>query len=155
MPGRHDQRVEVSEKYFTVTPPIVNMWCAHTLIDSDGEQPAARRRSRGSRRSAGREKIGDRLGDRADEREEHHVDDRVAVEPEQVLVGDRRRRAERTRRPTGGRSTAAPSPTISDREGEQHHQEVASIAHVKTGMRSIVIPGARRRRTVASRQARP
>ena len=26
--------VEVSEKYSLVTWPVVNMWCAHTLIDN-------------------------------------------------------------------------------------------------------------------------
>ena len=53
------------------------------------EERAARRPSAGSRRSGGREKVATTSADRADEGEEHHVDDRVAVEPEEVLVGDR------------------------------------------------------------------
>ena len=34
IPAGTTSAVEVNAKYWLVTPPVVNMWCAHTLIDS-------------------------------------------------------------------------------------------------------------------------
>ena len=34
IPAGTTSSVEVNAKYWLVTPPVMNMWCAHTLIDS-------------------------------------------------------------------------------------------------------------------------
>ena len=69
---------------------------------------------------------GQRLGDASDEREEHHVHDRVAVEPEDVLVGDI---------PAVAREQAGLDPRKRDdahggqQEGEahQHHEHIDEL----------------------------
>jgi hypothetical protein len=42
MPAGTTSSVEVSAKYFTATPSIVSMWCAHTVIDSEAKTSSDR-----------------------------------------------------------------------------------------------------------------
>ena len=46
LPAGTIKSVEVSAKYFTATPSIVSMWCAHTLIDSDANRSSDSDRKR-------------------------------------------------------------------------------------------------------------
>ena len=130
--------------------PVANMWCAQTDIDSAAnsrienvealvaEEPAARERRRST------------SADHPDEREEHHVDDGVAVEPEQQLVGDRpvvpvedaAMQPVQLEQPPSSR--AAPG-TTSARAGRSR-----ASTSMNGESRTIVIPGARLRRIVAS-----
>ena len=90
IPAGITSAVEVNAKYSLVTPPVVNMWCAHTLIDSAANIiiEATNATYPNHRLCAAHR---DRLGRGAEVREEHHVHDRMTEEPEQVLVVDRRR----------------------------------------------------------------
>ena len=127
------------------------MWWPHTLIDSAVKR-AARARTRGSRRSAGA-------------RTRHHLRDARGT----GRTSRRRPGARRTRTGAGRRSGRRPvedaAPwrsasssaiaTISDREREDTIRQVTSIDHVKTGIRSSVIPGARRRSDGGEAARRP
>ena len=108
-PRRHRQQVRGEREvlvlhragYEHVVPPD-----GHRERREDEQRDDQRR---GSRRSVAREG-GDDFCNRADEGEEHHVDDRVPVEPEEVLVGDRPGGSRRRRRRGGVRRAAGPSP---------------------------------------------
>ncbi len=96
---------------------------------------------------------GDRLGCRPEVGEEHHVDDRVAEEPEQVLVVDRPVETGEDMATRAGRCRAAAMARISTGKAPTTMSMLASSVQVNTGIRSSDMPGARRRAIVATTQA--
>ena len=78
-------RNETAEKNGLLTAPVVNMWCAHTPIESPAMANAAITMSNIAENRLVRERRDD-LGDHAEVRQDHHVDFGMAEEPEQVLV---------------------------------------------------------------------
>ena len=78
----------MKEKNGSSTAPVVNMWCAHTVIDSPAiAMVAATRPLYPKQRLAAEHR--QHLGDDAEERDRHDIDLGMAEEPEQVLPHDR------------------------------------------------------------------
>ena len=124
-PGRHDQQRRGQRE--VLVRDLAHR--EHVVRPHAHREPGERQQSDDERRVAEEAPPRERrehLGDHADEREEHHVHDRVPVEPEQLLVVDR---AQPARQHAAEVPLRPQQPKREQQRGEREHDHQAGHDH--------------------------